>query len=60
MHGATTIEINILLARVSAVILIIAMMLGLQLNARGISLHLSSVLLALACGHCCCSRIWII
>lgn len=52
VHGAGSISTNILFAATSAGVLVVAMMLGLKLGARGTWLRLSSVLLALIAGSC--------
>lgn len=50
VYGSGSIEINILLASVSATLLVTCMMLGVQLAGRGVWLRLCSVLIALAGG----------
>ena len=52
VHGVGSVNTNILFAATSAGVLVIAMMLGLKLGARGTWLRLSSVLLALMAGSC--------
>lgn len=50
VYGTATVGQNILLATVSAVVLIAAMMAGITMGSRGVWLRLTAVILALAAG----------
>lgn len=50
LHGVGTIHQNILLAVISAGVLVLTMMMGITMGARGVWLRISSVILALAAG----------